>query len=140
MLSLAACGDGEPVDVGAAPTVSGPAAHACTELTRDLPEVVDGRHRRDTEPASDLVWAWGDPPVVMRCGVPRPAESVPGAQLIEVNDVDWTLDERPAGYVFTTYGRAAFVEVTVPKSVPRERATNPLVDLAAPVGKADPEV
>jgi hypothetical protein len=24
--------------------------------------------------------------------------------------------------------------------VPRERATNPLVDLAAPVGKADPKV
>ena len=45
----------------------------------------------------------------------------------------WFLHEAKDAYVFTTYGRVAFVEVRIPKSVPREQATAPLVDLARPV-------
>ena len=74
----------------------------------------------------------------MRCGVPKPSTSTPGADLVEVNGIDWTLDETPAAYVFTTYGRTAYVQVSVPTSTPRTRATASLVDLASAVRTADP--
>jgi hypothetical protein len=84
-------------------------------------------------PKSSLTAAWGDPAVVLRCGVARPRSLRPTSELIKINNVSWFLHETHDVYVFTTYGRAAFVEVRVPTSVPREQATAPLVDLARPV-------
>jgi hypothetical protein len=98
-----------------------------------LPEQVDGRDRRDTEPASDRTAAWGNPALVLRCGVPRPAGLSPTSEVIEVNGVGWFLAERKAAYVFTTVGRRTYVEVRVPASTPREQATAPLADLAEAV-------
>ena len=136
---LAACSQaGDPVRVGTAPPAAPAARDACQALAKALPDTVDGRKRRETEPSSDLVWAWGDPALIVRCGVARPSTSTPGADLVEVNSVDWTLDETPTAYVFTTYGRRAFVEVAVPKATPRTRATASLVDLAAAVRDSDP--
>jgi Protein of unknown function (DUF3515). len=80
-----------------------------------------------------LTAAWGDPAVVLRCGVAKPRTLRATSELIEINSVRWFLHETHEAYVFTTFGRVAFVEVSVPKSVPRERATAPLVDLARPV-------
>jgi hypothetical protein len=74
----------------------------------------------------------------VRCGVDRPNGSTPGADLVEVQGIDWTLDESGPAYVFTTYGRMAYIEVSVPKQTPRTRATASLVDLAAAVRTADP--
>ena len=70
---------------------------------------------------------------MLRCGVARPRSLRPTSELIEINSVRWFLQETHGAYVFTTYGRVAFVEVRVPTSVPRERATAPLVDLARPL-------
>ncbi len=44
----------------------------------------------------------------------------------------WFLVESQAGYTFTTVGRIANVELTVPAEVDRAEATAPLVDLAPP--------
>ena len=84
-------------------------------------------------PNSALTAAWGDPAVVLRCGVGKPATLRPTSETIEINGVRWFFHETQDAYVFTTYGRVAFVEVRIPKSVPREQATAPLVDLARPV-------
>jgi hypothetical protein len=95
-----------------------------------VPPTVDGRAKVPASPASELTAAWGDPAVVLRCGVAKPRSLRPTSELIEVNSVRWFLQETHNAYIFTTYGRVAFVEVRVPKSVPREKATASLVDLA----------
>jgi hypothetical protein len=112
------------VDVPDAP---GP---GCARLHEALPDEVDGRDRRDTEPASRRTAAWGDPPLLLRCGVPRPPGLTPTSEVLEVDGVEWFLTERSRAFVFTTVRRTPYVEVRVPGSTPRERATAPLVDLA----------
>jgi hypothetical protein len=107
----------------------------CARLHHALPDAADGRDRRDTEPASVRTAAWGDPPVVLRCGVPRPPGLTATSEVVEVNGVGWFLTERPRGFVFTTVGRTTYVEVRVPAGTPREQATGPLVDLAEAVSE-----
>ena len=102
----------------------------CEQLHHVLPGSVDGRDQRDTEPASTRTAAWGSPPVVLRCGVPRPAGLAADSELIQVDGVSWYLAEPSPPYVFTVVGRGTFVQVRVPRAVPRDRATAPLVDLA----------
>ncbi|MDP9418498.1 MAG: DUF3515 domain-containing protein, partial [Actinomycetota bacterium] len=87
--------------------------------------------RRATDPDSPYAAAWGDPSIVLRCGVARPAALRPESQVLTVNGVDWLAEEKESGYRFTTSGRAAFVEVVVPDDYAPE--VDPLVDLAAPV-------
>ncbi len=90
-----------------------PPQHA-NALVDDLPDAVQEGERRPTSPESDLTAAWGDPVIVLRCGVSSPAAYDPTAQLVEVNGVEWFPEELEHGYRFTTFGRSAFVEVTVP--------------------------
>ena len=82
--------------------------------------------------------AWGDPALVLRCGVPRPADLQPTSDIVEVEGVEWFLVESAAGYTFTTTGRSAYVELTVPAEVDRSEATAPLVDLAPAIIAEDP--
>jgi hypothetical protein len=122
----------------ATPSPERQVAVVCATLHDALPERLDGRVVMLVSPVSTLTAAWGDPPVVLRCGVAKPRTLRPSSELIEINGVRWFLQETKGAYVFTTYGRVAFVEVSVPKSVPREQATAPLVDLAHPVSDSVP--
>jgi Protein of unknown function (DUF3515) len=117
----------------ATPSPKAQAGVACDHLHAALPRRVDGRLTSAVSPSSTLTAAWGKPAVVLRCGVGRPRGLRPTSDVINVNGVLWFLHQTHDAYVFTTYGRVAFVEVSVPASVPRERATAPLVDLARPV-------
>ncbi len=103
-----------------------------------------GAPRRSVRPASRLTAAWGDPAVVLRCGVPRPPGLTPTSEVIEIRTgdagagVSWWLRETRTAYHFTSVGRRAHVEVTVPATIAREEAAGPLVDLAAAVARSDP--
>ena len=79
-----------------------------------LPTELYGQPARSTVPVDGTTAAWGDPPIVLRCGVPRPAELTPTSTLVEVEGVSWYPEELSAGYRFTSTGREANVEVTVP--------------------------
>ncbi|MDQ1600970.1 MAG: hypothetical protein QOD68_2444 [Actinomycetota bacterium] len=116
----------------------GPAA-GCGRVHDALPGSLDGRDRDATRPSSTRTAAWGDPPVVLRCGVGRPAGLTATSQVVEVNGVEWFLTEPAPPYVFTTVGRGTYLQVRVPSSVPRSEATAPLVDLAEAVRTALPE-
>ena len=107
----------------------------CAALARALPDGLDGRDRRDVAPASRRTAAWGDPAVVLRCGVARPP-GLTGSEVVEVERVAWVLAESGQAYVFTTTGPTTYVELRVPRSTPRERATAPLVDLAPAVRRS----
>ena len=131
---LAGCTGAPDVSV---PVPDGPAA-GCGRLHDALPRSLDGRDRADTRPSSTRTAAWGDPPVVLRCGVGRPEGLTATSQVIEVNGVEWFLTEPAPPYVFTTVGRGTYVQVRVPRSVLRSEATAPLVDLATAVRTALP--
>ena len=132
---LAGCSRGLPV-APPEPQPSGSAYFACANLKAQLPERVLGNGTTATTPWSSLTTAWGDPAIVLRCGVPAPAALTPTSQLITIDGVDWFPEQLSDGYRFTSDGRAADVEVRVPGRYAPE--VNPLVDLAAAMKKADP--
>jgi hypothetical protein len=130
---LTGCSPGS-VDVGA-PTVTRP---PCRALLDRLPDTVAGQERRAVEPADAPAAAWGDPAVVLVCGVDPPPALRPTSPCAEVNGVGWFAQERADGYRFTTVGRTVGVRLQVPYD--HEPAADALVDVAASVRGAVPEV
>lgn len=139
---LAGCGGPGPVRAEV-PRPAGEAAAACRALAERLPDSVLDEGPREVADPSPYVAAWGDPAVLLRCGVPRPAKLTPGgeeyrpdADAVTVDDVSWLLEETADGHRFTTVERTVHVEVTVPAAYAPE--VNALVDLAGPVAAAVP--
>lgn len=134
LLVISGCSGALPVT---APTdVPPPVLQTCADLVGAVPESVAGQDRRATDPESALTVAWGDPAIVLRCGVPRPATLKPSSQLVSVNGVDWFAEELTGGYLFTTYGRQAFVEVSVPAEYAPE--VGPITEVGAAVTETVP--
>jgi hypothetical protein len=131
-LPLSGCSSA--VEVGG-PT-RGPAQ--CRALVRELPDTVDGQTRRDVQPQQALAAAWGDPAIVLRCGVPAPGALTAASSCAEVNGVGWFAEQRADAWRFTTIGRSANVQVQVPYDY--QPAADALVDLAADVREQVPEV
>nr|WP_237532140.1 DUF3515 domain-containing protein [Streptomyces sp. SID8352] len=140
LIVAAGCSSGDGSAAVAVPSPDASVAGMCQNLDEALPPTVDGLERKDPTPASALTAGWGNPLIILRCGVPRPPEmDDPKADGVEVDGVGWMLSERDdGGFRFTTTLREAYVEVSVPEErVPDGMA--PLVDLAPAVKKAIPE-
>jgi len=128
---VTACSDGaSPADVAAAPRAGDP---ACAAALAAAPGTVLGRNRAPLPVAGTL--AWGEPPVVLRCGLPRQPPTP--QRCLSVNGADWIVDTTGDPVVFTSYGRDPAVEVRVPLAVGRANAPSALVGLA-PVAAALP--
>ena len=97
---------------------------------------MDDAQQKRVEPASPYTAAWGNPEIVLRCGVSKPNALEPTSELVTVNGVDWLPEPTRGGYRFTTTGRVAYVEVVVPKHYSPE--VNALVDLAGPIAQTVP--
>lgn len=108
----------------------------CRALVDALPRTVGDAIERRISPDVDTAAAWGDPPIVLRCGVALPTEYHPDAQLYEVDGVAWMPVRGRGGYFFTTIGRAANVEVAVPDEYAPEAQV--LTELAEPIRKKVP--
>ncbi len=112
-LALLAAGCARPVAVEP-PTPDAEAAQVCAGFVAALPtELVVGA-RRDVEPPSRLTAAYGDPPVAIRCGVPVPGALGDASTLVTVEGIDWLAEELTRGWLMTTVGRVAGIEITVP--------------------------
>lgn len=111
-LLLAGCSSA--LSVTPPPQPAADVAAVCAALQHELPTTVAGQSQRETTPASELTAAWGDPPIVLRCGVSAPAGLTPTSEVTNVNGVDWYPEPLTAGYRFTTTGRRAYVQVDVP--------------------------
>jgi hypothetical protein len=85
---------------------------ACARVAHALPTTLLEQHRRDTQPSSPALAAWGDPPIVLRCGVPPPGPTTD--QCTAVDGVDWVARPISGGYDFTTYGRTPAIQVLLP--------------------------
>ncbi len=91
---------------------------ACSELVDTLPDHVSDQEQRETK-GDPLAAAWGDPPIVLRCGVGTPAGYDQFSACQVVNGLGWfvpeeTMDDQGADVVMTTVGREPAVEVKVP--------------------------
>ena len=100
----------------------------CTELSQSLPVEISGELLRTTTASDRGVAAWGDPAIVLRCGVEEPMSLQPTSQLLSVNGVDWLPEELTQGQRFTTINTLEFVEVDIPSNY--ESSSGILVDLA----------
>ena len=85
---------------------------ACQAVADHWPQTVGDLEPRATAVESRGVAAWGDPPVVARCGKQPPGPTTD--QCIDINGIDWVATELDDGTMFTTYGRSPAIEVLVP--------------------------
>jgi hypothetical protein len=92
-----------------------------------LPATVLGRTRTPLQLAGAA--SWGEPAVVLRCGLPEPAPTE--LDCMTVDDVDWVVDARADPVVITTYGRSPALEVRIPASYGPSSAAAAAVDVEA---------
>lgn len=83
---------------------------ACAEVSVLLPDAVGDLDRVWTD--AQATGAWGDPTVVLRCGVEPPA---PSAEVCTtIGNVDWlVLDQEEERQRLVTYGRDPAIEVII---------------------------
>ena len=105
-------------------TQSKSAAAACASIVSGLPKTLNGQSRL-TSTRSPFGAIWGDPAIVLRCGVPEPAAFTSNAyaSCLTVNGIDWYLSgdsgngaSSDGPITVTTVYRDPAIEVTVPAS------------------------
>jgi hypothetical protein len=114
---LSGCGS-ESVAVDS-PDLRGADAAACRALVDALPDSVSDQKRRPVDPEDAYAAAWGDPAIVLRCGVAKPAGLDKLSTCQVANGVGWFIPEdqitgKPEDIVMTTVGRTQYVEVRIP--------------------------
>jgi hypothetical protein len=127
-------GDLPPVEVNT-PAVTPAAELACPVLMGQLPLELAGESSRMVRSDSPYAYAWGDPAVVLVCGVAPPAGFVTGAATLVVSGVQWFVDTSdPDTVVWTTVDRTVPVEVRVPASADSALPTalSPIITTALP--------
>ncbi len=140
-LLLTGCGSGA-VSVDT-PALHGADAAACRALVARLPARVADQDRRTVRPQGAPAAAWGDPPIVLSCGVARPPGLDRFATCQVTNGVGWYIPEKQitgnaTDITMTTVGRAQFVQVHLPADYfPPATA---MVDLAPAIKAAIREV
>ncbi|MDP3890527.1 DUF3515 domain-containing protein [Nocardioides sp.] len=106
-----------PVDV-TAPAPAGQAAERCSDLLAALPDEVAGQPRREVEPPDAPAAAWGDPAIVLTCGVEMPDGFDGFSSCQEVDGVGWYVPEEQfdpgSDVVLTTIGWSPAVRVEMP--------------------------
>jgi Protein of unknown function (DUF3515) len=86
---------------------------ACTRVAAALPPTVLKAERRATHPTSPALAAWGDPAIILRCGVESPGPSTDHCETVD--GIDWVVQSLSDGEDFTTFGRTPAIQVLVPK-------------------------
>ena len=105
-----------PITVDAPPAnaaVDGPCAQVLSVLPIQLGQLAP--RAVHAQPDSPNVVAWGNPAVVLRCGVPRPGDFVPTSDVYNVGSVYWLAVKQKSATVWTVIDRAVWIEVTVPE-------------------------
>jgi len=100
----------------------------CIHLMSRIPVELGGALIRTTDAGAEGVAAWGDPAIVMRCGVIQPPSLEATSQLFTINEIDWLPEELTSGQRFTSMNTPSFVEVNIPEGY--DPASGVLVDLA----------
>jgi hypothetical protein len=124
-----------PVLPVAVPPVTPEAEASCPAVMAALPLELTGEPSRRVQSESLFAYAWGEPPVVLVCGVDRPPGYVAGVSAIQINGVQWYVDTHdPDTTVWTTVDRPVYVQVRLPAAVD----SAPVTALSTPIGAALP--
>ena len=91
----------------------------CRALVDDLPDALGDRERVEVTPADAPGAAWGDPAIVLTCGVDEPEGVTRTAVCQEVNGVGWfvpdaALEDESLDVTLTAVGHRPRVQVAVP--------------------------
>lgn len=128
-ISVGGCGRSIAVDPPPADTTG-----RCKAILGALPERLEQRPRRAIEPSSASVVAWGDPPIVVRCGVATPTGLTSTSELTIVDGVAWFAEIQRDRTIFTAIEQQPLVEVSVPAAYAPEAGV--LVELAPAMSSA----
>jgi Protein of unknown function (DUF3515) len=120
--ALASCGSGSDGAVEVhAPTLQEADARTCRSFVDALPATLDGQPSRAVTPASAPAAAWGDPAIVVTCGVGRPADFTDTSTCVQVNGVGWFVpdsvllsSDNTKDVTFTAVGYRPRVQVFLP--------------------------
>jgi len=104
----------------------------CPDLLAAMPYTLNGLARREVNSPGQYAIAWGAPPVIVRCGLPRPAGFVVGTGVQQIGKVQWF---PPDGPTWTAVDRDVYVSVTVPDG---GDAMGALTDVGAVIAKKLP--
>lgn len=129
--------------VSAPPSSDATTISTCAQVISALPLTLDGQALRLTvsKPASPSIVAWGDPAIVLRCGVARPATLKPGSsdQLFSALGASgpyFEVTRSGNANVYTFVDRAVYIDATVPAKY----NSAPLPTLATAIAKTLPAV
>jgi hypothetical protein len=124
----------------AVPPVTAEADAACPGLMRALPLDLVGEQSRPVKSDSPFAYAWGDPPIVLICGVDRPAGFVATSGLIQIDAVQWFVDDSdPDANVWTAVDRSVYVQLRIPSSLDSAAATELSTIIARTLPAQEPQ-
>jgi len=131
---LVACG-GDSVDVDRHDVARSDRA-ACRQFLAAAPKQLADQPRR-TVTGNEYAAAWGDPAIVLRCGVALPKDYA-GAPCITRNGIGWSIpleqaDELGVDVVMTLAFRTPVVQLRVPAAYRPESPADVMADLDAAV-------
>ena len=119
------------------PDATGATRAICARLVDRLPTHLDGHRSRVVEPPSPLTHAWGDPAIVLRCGVAVPnGYSRTSINSTEVDGVLWFQQVGKDEVRWTAVRHQANIELTVPTSYDAQGGF--LVDLGTAIKTSIP--
>ena len=112
----------------------------CVRLMKELPQSLESggqtlQRRELADPAPEAAAAWGvENPVVVRCGLHKPADLKPTSQVVEIDGVRWFQATDPGASTWYVVGTPVTVAVTLPQG----SGTGIVQDLAKAVTAAMP--
>lgn len=121
-----------PVRVAPPPELDTAGQRSCQELISALPTQLGDRPARPVDSSSPYVVAWGEPAIVLRCGVARPPSFVATADVNEINTVVWFAERRGSTTAWTVVDRPVYVEVLVPA----DESSEPVARLSTAVTRS----
>ncbi len=122
VLVVAALVRGQPQGPVGLAGVPAPAADSadCLRLIAALPEKLDGgehgtlERRQLAAPAPAGAAAWGEPPVVLRCGLERPPDLTATSRLLAISGVQFLEIPHPGTSTWVAVDRPVYVVVALP--------------------------
>jgi hypothetical protein len=137
LTAVAGCGGGDGTVRVASFGVTAVGRTQCPGLLADLPDGLAGQARRTTS-GSAYAAAWGDPAIVLRCGLARPKDSTDTSPCLTRNGLGWTvppaqLDDLGSAVDMTLAHRSLYVRVHVPAKYRPNGPGEVMADLDAAV-------
>jgi Protein of unknown function (DUF3515) len=129
----------EPLRLAVVPAPAADSAD-CVRLLAALPEKLDGgelgalERRQLHVPVPASAAAWGEPPVVLRCGLGRPADLTPTSRLLSVSGVQFLEIQGNGMNTWVAVDRPVYVAVALPSTI----GSAPLQQITTVISKTLP--